>query len=118
MPAPPRRPAFDRGRWEQAVLDSHLPANARLVALALPHCAPTTGQLPPDGPQRPQRLAERTRLKTRHIRISLTQLEFDGFISRPALDEWSDRRMVRPLRLTMPHPSPVSPEPIPEKAGG
>lgn len=95
------------------MFDSRLHANVRLVALVLAHCTPTTGQLPPDGPQRPQRIAERTRLTARQVRVSLTQLESDGFISRPALDEWSDRRMVRPLRLTMPQPRPVSPEPDP-----
>ncbi|HET8969419.1 MAG TPA: hypothetical protein VFN19_00050 [Candidatus Nanopelagicales bacterium] len=111
-------PAFDRFRWEQAVLSSHVHLNARMVALVLAHCAGTAGYLPPDGPQRVGRIAERARLTIRQVRVSLTQLEYAGLISRPDLEAWPLKKVVRPLTLTMPRPRPASPEPNPEEAEG
>ncbi|MFF8034889.1 hypothetical protein [Streptomyces sp. NPDC016626] len=106
-------PAFDRFRWEEAVFTSELHFNARIVALVLAHCADAAGHLPPDGPQRAQRIAQRARITPRQARISLHLLEMAGLISRPDIHTWTHQDVVRPVTLTMPrqatHTQPTPP---------
>jgi hypothetical protein len=112
-PAPPAAPAptaagrpadappYDRGAWEHAVLSSGLHANARLVALALAHHAGTSGYLAPGWVQDARSLTRDTGLRGRFVRLSMTQLEQDGYLTRPSVLEWDEPR-PRPVTLTVP----------------
>jgi hypothetical protein len=104
--APRPRPAFDRDRWEAAVLASDVQPYARLVALVLAHSAGPAGYLPINGPQMASRLAERTGLNLKQARVSLKVLEVTGFIERPDLDTWRPQEAVRPITLV--HPAPAA----------
>lgn len=101
QPRPVQEP-FDRDRWEGDVFSSELHANARLVAMTLAHCAGVSGYLPVDGPQNAHRLAERTNLSPKQVRISLHLLEMAGFISRPDIHTWQPKTLVRPVTLVRP----------------
>ena len=101
-PAVLAQPLFDRARWEDDVFSSELPANARLIALALAYCAAPSGHLPAGGPQNANRLAERTRLSVKNARISLHVLEAEGFLDRPSLDTWQPKTLARPVTLVFP----------------
>jgi hypothetical protein len=95
------RPAFDRHRWERALFDSDLGLAERSVGLVLAHHAGPAGYLPPGGPQRPARLAHDTRLSRDGIRRALTGLADAGFLQRPDIHRWADRR-IWPVTLTLP----------------
>ncbi|WP_031104311.1 hypothetical protein [Streptomyces sp. NRRL S-146] len=124
VPVPQLRPQpvqepYDRDRWEDAVFSSELHANARLVALALAHRAGVSGYLPIDGPQNAHRLAERTNLSPKQVRISMHLLEEAGFISRPDYDTWQPKELVRPVTLVRPAPPVTRSEPAhPSEAEG
>lgn len=105
--APPPRPPFDRERWEDDVLSSELPANARLVALTLARYADASGHLPAHGPQTAHRLGARTNLSAKQARVSLYQLEHAGFIRRPSLNTWQPQQLARPVNLVRPVASTV-----------
>lgn len=121
-PQPPRprlvQEPFHRDRWEDDVFSSELHANARLVAMALAHCAGVSGYLPIDGPQNAHRLAERTNLSPKQVRISMHLLEAAGFISRPDYDTWQPKELVRPVTLVRPAPVTRSEPAHPSEAEG
>ncbi|MFI7137219.1 hypothetical protein ACIBQ5_05450 [Streptomyces massasporeus] len=127
-PRPPQPPQprprlaqeqYDRDRFENDVLSSELHANARLVAMTLAHCAGVSGYLPIDGPQNAHRLAERTNLSPKQIRISMHLLEEAGFISRPDYGTWQPKELVRPVTLVRPAPAVTRSEPAhPSEAEG
>ncbi|MEU3256143.1 hypothetical protein [Streptomyces sp. NPDC006997] len=94
---------YDRTRWEERVLASRtLHHNARFLALVLSHHADASGRLPAGGIQHASRLAARTHLPGKQVRISLTALELAGFLTRPDLATWEAREVVRPITLTYP----------------
>jgi hypothetical protein len=116
-PQPVQAP-YDRDRWEGDVFSSELHANARLVALALAHCAGVSGYLPADGPQNAHRLADRLNLSPKQVRISLHLLEMAGFISRPDIHTWQPKTIVRPVTLVRPAPATRSEPAHPSEAEG
>lgn len=101
---------YTRPVWEQAVLSGDLHSNARLVALILAHHAGESGYLPAGQVQDARNLARDCALFGKFVRISLTFLEEQGYISRPSIHDWKEPR-PRPVTLTLP-PSyrPPSPE--------
>ncbi|MFH9011208.1 hypothetical protein ACH4C6_07510 [Streptomyces sp. NPDC017943] len=111
--APRPRPAFDRARWEAADMASTLRPYARLVALVLAHSAGPAGYLPPDGPQKARRVAERARLNLNQARISMHVLETAGFLQRPAAETWHPTDIARPITLTFPSPAAQAADPGP-----
>lgn len=99
----PSHRAYDRKRWEAAVLASTLPRAARTVALVLAHHAGVSGQLPAGGVhQEAGHLAADARTDTRMVRRMLTELELRGWISRPDSRTWQPQSVVRPITLTHP----------------
>ncbi|MFJ9381915.1 hypothetical protein [Streptomyces sp. NPDC101455] len=102
-PAALSRPAgYDRHRWEEALLASDMRHdNALLLGWALAHMAGTAGYLPA-GTTSADRLAGRSRLNARQVRLSLTQLDRAGLISRPDIRTWEPKELVRPITLTLP----------------
>lgn len=94
--------AYDRGRWEAAVLSRGLDRYARLLALVLAHRAGPGGVLPAGGTHGAERLAALAGVSGRLVRISLTELETGGFLTRPDIHTWHPTRMLRPITLTMP----------------
>lgn len=107
--APPS--AYDRARWEAAVLAGDLPHTARLVALLLAHLAGTRGELPAGGMHNAERLADLCRLPRKQTRIPLNVLEKTGHFSRPSIHTWEERDVLRPITLTMPPRTGVRQEP-------
>lgn len=98
--------AYDRARWESAVLGSDLHRNSRMVGFVLAHFADADGHLPAGGAQHASRLAHLARITPRQARLSLTQLGARGFITRPDIATWEPQgEIVRPISLTMPGPS-------------
>ncbi|GEC02980.1 hypothetical protein SSP24_06350 [Streptomyces spinoverrucosus] len=100
---------YDRRVWEQAVMAGDLHANARLVALILAHHAGDSGYLPAGNVQDARNLTVEAGLRGRYVRLSLTQLEHDGYIARPSIHGWDEPR-PRPVTLTLP-PAGVRREP-------
>ncbi|MBZ6259730.1 hypothetical protein KVH22_29885 [Streptomyces olivaceus] len=98
--APPE--GYDRGRWETAVLGSGLHRNSRVVALVLAHYADADGRLPAGGIQHTGRLVHLAKITPKQARLSITQLETQGFISRPDMATWEAKDVVRPVALVMP----------------
>ena len=117
-PAVLAQPLFDRARWEDDVFSSELPANARLIALALAYCAAPSGHLPAGGPQNANRLAERTRLSPKQARVGLHQLDMAGFIRRPSIHTWQYTDVVRPVTLVRPDKATRSEPAHPSEAEG
>ncbi|MFF8980208.1 hypothetical protein ACF08A_25775 [Streptomyces cellulosae] len=104
--APRTAPAYDRHRWEHALLGaSYLHRNARLLGLVLAHHAGTSGQLPAGGIQHAGRLADEAGMSPKSTRVSLYHLETAGFIKRPDLATWQPKDVVRPVTLTVPNPA-------------
>ncbi|WP_435252065.1 hypothetical protein [Streptomyces tendae] len=102
--APPR--AYDRARWEAAVLASDLHRNSRMVAFVLAHLADADGRLPAGGVQHAGRLAHLARITPKQARMSLMQLEVRHFIARPDIATWQPKgEVVRPISLETPAPS-------------
>lgn len=117
-PAPvPVRPAFDRHRWEAAVLDSDsgLDSHARLIALILSHHAGEAGYLPSGRTQEGPVLARRSGMAARLARQAMTRLALEGFLSRPPREKWTHPR-PRPVTLTMPAAPPA--RRVPPSTGG
>ncbi|TQE35454.1 hypothetical protein [Streptomyces ipomoeae] len=93
--------AFDRARWEQAVMSSGLHPFARLTGLTLAHYAPG-GMLGEAGIQNPGGLTGRTGMPQQRVRQCLRDLERAGLISRPPMECWQRRDVPRPITLTLP----------------
>ncbi|MEU9654427.1 hypothetical protein AB0E00_36800 [Streptomyces sp. NPDC048110] len=97
---PPR--AYERARWESAILSSDLHRNSRIIAFVLAHHADADGHLPAGGIQHASRLAHLGRITPRQARLSLTQLGARGFITRPDIATWEPQdEVVRPITLSM-----------------
>lgn len=95
-------PVYDRYRWEAALIDADLPHHAaRLLGWGLAHLAGEAGYLAP-GTAPAGRLARRFRLSGKQIRLSLSQLEHAGLISRPDIHTWRPQDLIRPITLTLP----------------
>ncbi|MFD5468861.1 hypothetical protein [Streptomyces sp. NPDC127105] len=95
--------AYDRHRWEQALLAADLPhSNARLLGLVLAHLAGPGGYMPAGGMQHAGRLAATARMTARQTRISLHYLQVARLIYRPDISDWPATDVVRPITLTMP----------------
>lgn len=104
--AAPPAPAYDRRRWERALLAAtYLHRNARLLGLVLAHHAGASGQLPAGGIQHAGRLADEAGMSPKSTRVSLYHLEVSGFIERPDLATWEPKAVVRPITLTVPSPA-------------
>lgn len=104
-------PAYDRQRWEAAVLSGHLDHHARLLALVLAHRAGPSGSLPAGGSHGAQRLAEQAGMSDKLTRISLNALENRGYLARPDIHSWRPEQLLRPITLTMPRSAVVRQEP-------
>jgi hypothetical protein len=93
---------YDRHAWEQAVITGDLHANARVLAFVLAHLAGAAGHLPVGERQHADRLAVDAGLTPRLARISLEALITGGYILRPSIRGWDNRKGVRPITLTLP----------------
>lgn len=94
--------AFDRHRWEEALIASPVPHhNAVLLGWSLAHAANASGYLP-SSITGPSNLARRSRLNKHQAAISLQQLEKRGLIRRPDPHTWPDKTLPRPITLTLP----------------
>ncbi|WP_171111266.1 MULTISPECIES: hypothetical protein [unclassified Streptomyces] len=113
----PTAPRYDRRVWEQAVMAGDLHANARLVALILAHHAGDSGYLAAGNVQDARNLTVEAGLRGRYVRLSLTQLEHDGYISRPSIHGWDEPR-PRPVTLTLPAAATRKEPPSTARAGG
>ena len=109
-PVPEPVGAYDRHRWEQAVLASELHRNTRIAAFVLAHHADEFGVLHAGGVQSASRLAHLARITPKQARLALQQLENWHFTERPDLRDWPPSNPVRPVALTLP-PLPVRTEP-------
>lgn len=106
MGAPPaaaatRRPAYDRTRWEAAVLERRLHYIDTLVALVLAHYAGPGGVLAKDGVQRTDRMRKVINLSPDSTRLALKNLQKAGLLSRPSSDG-RPTDVARPITLTVP----------------
>ncbi|MBK3630410.1 hypothetical protein JHN59_37560, partial [Streptomyces sp. MBT49] len=89
---PKRGEAYDRLRWEQAVIASSLQRASKHVALTLAHYAGDTGYLPAGGPQHGDTLSPATGFTPQQVRQALGQLEHYRLISRPHMQQWDAAR--------------------------
>ena len=94
MAAPP---AYDRWRFEAAIRESNLPANARLLALTLATVLPTKSNhrkrmTAGKGPRLIETLARETGLSRRTLFRACEELEAAGFLSRIAQSGRRGRR--------------------------
>ncbi len=94
-------PAFDRVRWEQALMSSDTHGLVRLVGFTLAHFA-LGGRLPADSVQHSTRMGRLTGLSQERVRASLRDLEKHQLISRPPVEAWASRDVPRPITLTVP----------------
>ena len=97
--APPNGagPAYDRWAFERAVLDSDLPANARLLAFVLASVLPAKsnrrkGMKAGEGQRLMETLASETGLSRRTLFRACAELEAAGFLSRLAQSGRRGRR--------------------------
>ena len=105
--------AYDRHRWEKALLAVELPHYAaRLLGWGLAHLAGDAGRLAA-GATHAERLGQALRLTAMQVRMSLQQLENAGLISRPDIRTWQPTDLIRPITLTLP---PVDATPRQEPA--
>lgn len=95
------RPLYNREAWERALLASNLPANAKLVGLALAHLASDAGYLPAGRIQSVRRMGPLVSLAPRLVRISKNVLGGEGFIRRPHAGGWTNPDLCRPITLTL-----------------
>ncbi|MCC9712050.1 hypothetical protein E4N62_46715 [Streptomyces sp. MNU76] len=103
-PGPARpAPAYDRAVWERAVMADDLHTSARLIALILAHHADDQGVIAPGGRQDARLLAQDSGIEGKFVRISLERLERCHFISRPPIETWEDKDLVRPVFLILPN---------------
>lgn len=103
MARPAAAGAYDRRRWEHALIKAPLAhRNARLLGFLLAHHAGAAGYLPAGGMQHAARLAEEAGMAAKQARISLWHLEMAGLISRPDITTWQPRDVLRPITLTFP----------------
>lgn len=110
----PAAPVFSRREWERAVLASDLHPSDRAVALVLAHLAGGASVLPAGGTHTYGRLSTLTRVSYKGVKQSLVHLQAGGFIDRPDVRTWADRR-IWPVTLTMP-PAPTPPVAAEERA--
>ncbi|WP_225080476.1 hypothetical protein [Streptomyces sp. CoT10] len=102
-PRPEDAGAYDRHRWERALLAADLRhSNERLLGMVLAHLAGPGGYMPAGGMQHAGRLAGVARLTARQTRISLHHLQIARLIYRPDIADWPATDVVRPITLTMP----------------
>ena len=95
--------SFGRQQWEEELLAAELPHYAaRLLGWGLAHLAGPSGYMPA-GTTNTERLGRKVRLTGRQVRMSLTQLEQAGLISRPDIHTWEPQeKITRPITLTLP----------------
>lgn len=95
-------PAYDRRRWEEALIASSMRSrNALLLGWALSHTADPNGFVPSSLADRAG-LGRRSHLASREVRFALEALETCALIRRPDADTWPDQRKPRPITLTLP----------------
>ena len=100
-PMPPQ-PAYDRARFERAVIASNLHRGSRIVAFVLAHWADASGHLPAGGNQSTETLTHATGLSGKNVQLSLLHLERRGYLSRPDIRDWEYGRGTRPVTLSVP----------------
>ncbi|MET7982548.1 hypothetical protein [Streptomyces sp. NPDC005281] len=100
--APRTRNAYDRHRWEEALLATKVPHhNALLLGWTLAHMAGDAGYLPAGSTQM-ERLAARAQINPKQARLSVMQLMQAGLVTRPDIETWEPREVTRPITLTLP----------------
>lgn len=95
-------PPYDRPVWTGRLMASGLPSDCRLVGLVLAHLAGPCGTLPAGGMHTSTHIAGKAGLKDHFVRVGLSLLETEGYLSRPSVRDWLDHQVTRPITLTLP----------------